>query len=871
MHNAKETCCTLANLKRMLTGTRFFPLALLLLVASLVLVSCSDDTNPVAALERAEEQAQATDSDENDDVAVLNSGEVTSLATSTTTSSRGDFEICGNGEDDDGDGDIDETTKGGCRESTTGSPTSGDGVVPEFWTDNPSCTAAGYGFGFKIEGNSAADYTGTFTFTGGNGILTGGALEDQSNSVTLSSSDGIHLDWSATLGIDAVIMKGGPNSNIYNYDPEDTEDTGLATPQESFGLSHVEFCYDYEVDVSKDANTELTRTYEWDITKTPDKSYVGFPGDVFPHEYTITVDRTGSTDSDWKVSGTITVDNNTPFDATIEDVTDEISGVGPVTPDCGVTFPYMLAAGETLTCSYSSDLPDGTDRTNTATVTTTTDSDVGGGAATAGVLFDENTTINEVNAEINVTDDFASPNDDSDNKKFGPLGDGESVNYSRDFECPLDESLYTDGVYTATFTNTATIDETGDSDNATVDITCYIPAKADVIKTTTEGDEDIGQFPFSFELYDPDGALVETKTIGTGGGTVTFDADLEAEGTWTVKEILPDGWVSTTDLTCTFDVDFPAAADETFTCTFDNVEKSRVDLLKLTNGLETVNQTWSFKVYEGPDGFGGTEVAADNTPPALLDFGTVDLDPLKTYTLCELEVPAGYSTFWQIDTNGDGIGDNTVVPYNPNADDDPPEDLGNRCVDFGAGTSIPLESGTTLHFVVDNQAPGGAPRTPGYWKNWNRCTGGNQQYTADANGGWEEGFWLLEDVLDPAIGGGIIWDDIQNDDDLLFRIEDCEDAVLILDKRDLDGKKQASDPLHNLATHLLAAQLNFGAGACTTQDVLDTALEAETLLDTYNFDGYGHDQLKKKDPDAELANQLAEYLDEYNNGAFCGQ
>lgn len=93
---------------------------------------------------------------------------------------------------------------------------------------------------------------------------------------------------------------------------------------------------------------------------------------------------------------------------------------------------------------------------------------------------------------------------------------------------------------------------------------------------------------------------------------------------------------------------------------------------------------------------------------------------------------------------------------------------------------------------------------------------------------------------------------------------------MLLDKRNFRGRKKASDPLHNLAAHLLAAQLNFGAGACTTQEVLDAALNAEELLDEYDFDGDGHDNLKKKDPDVQLAHELAQYLDEYNNGEYCG-
>jgi hypothetical protein len=302
-------------------------------------------------------------------------------------------------------------------------------------------------------------------------------------------------------------------------------------------------------------------------------------------------------------------------------------------------------------------------------------------------------------------------------------------------------------------------------------------------------------------------------------------------------------------------------------------EAGFVDLLKLTDGVVNPDKDWQFALYVGPDGFDGTQVRSTSSAlgdtDGVLEFGNPALRPDTTYTVCELGVPAGWSSFWRVDVDGDGVYDATVNPSNPNADDDPPEDLGNRCIDFGAGTTIPVTVGTKIRFEVDNTYPGGAPRTPGYWKNWNRCTNGGQQYTADANGGWEEGYWLLEDVLDPDIGGGIVWNDIL-DDGFLFPITSCEDAVLILDKRDLNGKKKASDPLHNLATHLLAAQLNFGAGACTTEEVLDKVLEAETLLDKYNFDGYGHDKLNKKDPDAEAANKLADYLDRYNNGEFCG-
>ena len=318
-----------------------------------------------------------------------------------------------------------------------------------------------------------------------------------------------------------------------------------------------------------------------------------------------------------------------------------------------------------------------------------------------------------------------------------------------------------------------------------------------------------------------------------------------------------------------------ATATTTYSCAAGFVE-----VLKLTSGDVDPSMMWSFSLFEGPDGHGATQIGSTSSTlgddDGILECGSPTLRPDRTYTACELEVAAGWATFWRVDTDDDGVADTTIVPYNPNADDNPPEDLGNRCVDFGAGTSIPVVVGNPVHLEVNNASPGGSPRTPGYWKNWNQCTGGNQQFTAEVNGGWQEGFWLLEDVLDPSIGGGIIWDDILADDQFEYVLQECQEAVLILDKRDGRGRKVASDPLHNLATHLLAAQLNLGAGACTTPDVQQSVLAAERLLDKYDFTVDGHSMKGRKgkngsnNSDTTLASELAGELDAYNNGRFCG-
>ena len=315
-----------------------------------------------------------------------------------------------------------------------------------------------------------------------------------------------------------------------------------------------------------------------------------------------------------------------------------------------------------------------------------------------------------------------------------------------------------------------------------------------------------------------------------------------------------------------------------------------VSVLKLTDGVVNPNQTWTFALYSGShqsasSSFLSNALVTDETladPDGVLDFGDYHLDPNAAYALCERNVPAGWSSMWQVDTDGDGVADTTAIPYNPNETDVPAQDIGNRCLDVGAGTPYPLPCGDSLAFEVDNRHPGGNPRSPGYWKNWNRCTGGGQQRNADRNGGWTQGFWLLEDVLDPNIGGGIVWDDILSDA-LLFTIRTCSVAVRVLDQRDVQtGTKRSSDAAYTLAMHLLAAQMNFAAGACVPLDpvaditgdgvpetVHQIALAAERLLDTLNFKGTGG-YLTKSSANRTKALQLASLLERYSRGGFCG-
>ena len=76
---------------------------------------------------------------------------------------------------------------------------------------------------------------------------------------------GATFSFTSNIGVDVVIVKGGPNSNVYDYRPgESTGDTGLHAPANASGqpagLSHVSFCYDVEQPTTSTTSTSTTST-----------------------------------------------------------------------------------------------------------------------------------------------------------------------------------------------------------------------------------------------------------------------------------------------------------------------------------------------------------------------------------------------------------------------------------------------------------------------------------------------------------------------------------------------------------------------------------------------------------------------------------
>jgi hypothetical protein len=679
-------------------------------------------------------------------------------------------------------------------------PAAASHVTPTVISGNPSCTDLGYDFGYKPQPEPPP--SGTYSFPG-----------DPINTVTINS-DGTYFDWSSTLGIDAVIVKGGSNANVYAYDPpaESFGDTGLHSPinpnnGSPYAISHIEFCYDYEVDVSKTAETTFTRTYEWDITKDFDGEYWMFAGDSTTHGYKVSVTKTGYTDSDWAVNGTITIENNTPFDATITGVSDAISGFGAVAVDCGVTFPHILAAGGTLECSYSTPLPDGSSRTNTATVTTT--GTVGGDEATADVVFGGPTT--EVNKEINVSD--------TNGMSWGPVSNDTSWTYNKTFTCSDNPADYTSGYYMFTKDNTATIDETGQSDDASITVHCYAPVVSKDAETS---------FTRTYEwdiTKDPDGEywmfagdsttqgydIEVTKTGYTDSdwavaGTITVqNPNPEAAMTVSLADVVSPDIAATLDCggslmvpaggsaTCDYGADLPDGSDRTntATATLNGIDFSGSADVIFGDPTEEIDEC--IDVSDTNVGILGT-VCADQAPATFsysLWFGQhPDAD---VYLECGDNTHTNVASFLANDTGATGDDSWTV-----NA---------NVACDFGCSL------------------------TPGYWKT-------HSEYGPAP---YDDTWAILPDAADtPFFLSGqsyyeVLWTAPQG------------------------------NAYYILAHAYIAAELNFlnGADPSAAQAAFD---EATVLFNTYTPDEVAALKGKTgKDLRAKFID-LAEILDDYNNG-----
>jgi len=130
-----------------------------------------------------------------------------------------------------------------------------------------------------------------------------------------------------------------------------------------------------DLTVSKTATPSFTRTYKWGIQKSVDKTEIDIAdstnGNSATFHYTVSVSYDSGTDSNWQVTGTITVNNPNGFDVSGVNVTDDgvnNGGSCSVSNGTNLTVPKNGSIQVSYTCTYSS-APNPSNGTNKATAT----------------------------------------------------------------------------------------------------------------------------------------------------------------------------------------------------------------------------------------------------------------------------------------------------------------------------------------------------------------------------------------------------------------------------------------------------------------------------------------------------------------------
>ena len=329
------------------------------------------------------------------------------------------------------------------------------------------------------------------------GAHTDGPLTVNLTTKTLTGSEdpvpspfpGPAFDWTSNLGIDAVIVKGGPGTDTYVYEPpqEATADTNLHAPVNNdpndpdngkyYGLSHITFCYDGEtvfkpLTATKTADGSYDRNIKWELTKTVDDNYhSGLAGDSFNSIWTVTATKNDEALSNFNVAGDIKITNPNGFPVGFS-VSDALSDTTVADVDCssdaGNQASGTVLANSNATCTYSASPLDKSAESNTADVTSNT-LGVGGTSAKADITWNENVKGDE---EVTLADErFTYSELISDTTD-------PSVTFPEKFTCPTDRASYdANRSYTKTFTNIATLkgDNTDKTASATVTLKCTYP------------------------------------------------------------------------------------------------------------------------------------------------------------------------------------------------------------------------------------------------------------------------------------------------------------------------------------------------------------------------------------------------------------
>ena len=209
-------------------------------------------------------------------------------------------------------------------------------VTPTFVSGNPICPAGTTEL--KVQPVASGNYNdGTLFVT----------------ITVVNTANGPTFNWTSNIGVDVVIVKGGPNANIFNYSPEATSDTGLHAPVnpsngQYFGLSHISFCYDVEAATNTPTNTPTdtpTNTPTDTPTNTPTDTPTNTPTDTPTNTPT---DTPTNTPTDIPTNTPTDTPTNTPTDTPTNTPTDTPTNTPTKTPT-----PTQANLGQLKVCKVA--------------------------------------------------------------------------------------------------------------------------------------------------------------------------------------------------------------------------------------------------------------------------------------------------------------------------------------------------------------------------------------------------------------------------------------------------------------------------------------------------------------------------------------
>lgn len=385
-----------------------------------------------------------------------------------------------------------------------------------------------------------------------------------------------------------------------------------------------------DLTVSKDAHPSFKRTYQWGITKSVDRNEADIPlGSINPtFNYTATVTHDAGIDNSWLVTGTITITNSNAYPVTGVNVADRIYNTGPFVVDpntsCTVdggasaTVPANSSLKLPYTCTYSA-APGESAQINAVTATWPSYGSPNTVAANIANVDWSATTPQLVNSSVTVNDNL-----------YGSLG---TVSYTDPSSKTLPFTLTHAGVAGTCkdYTNTATINETGQNSSKTVkvcvgkDLTVSKTANPSFTRTYSWGiKKDVdktkinipngGSATFTYTVDITHNAGVDSSWVITGSITITNPNDWEDIGA-DVSDAVNNGGACLVEgkLHDTVSVPKSGSVKVDYKCMYF-LPPTSID------GLNTATATWIQDTYHTPTGSAsGNASFAFTTPTKIVD------------------------------------------------------------------------------------------------------------------------------------------------------------------------------------------------------------------------------------------------------------